>query len=489
MAGRRGQSAGHQRGGDAVLVAHHQRVHAVTDRLFVAVDDAGRPRDPLESGQRLGGGQTVPLGDPIEQRTRDQRAGQDRLRIAGVGASHVVTQQDAVLVAGQLPPTGLGGRVRHRQRAAVGVRVERDHQVGPDLAGQVDGQVDGTRLFRVREGDGREVRVGRALRLDQVQGLDAGLAQHPGRDLGADAVHRGQHDLQLFHLAGQVGERLEAGPQSVGGIAVGVLDLGAQHLDLADRLVGGRRRPGLRSRFGQRHRDASRRPDGLDRRLDALVGGLHELGATHPVGGDALAQVDLVAVVGRRVVGRGDHHARVSVQVPDREGQHRGRQRGGQQAGASPGRGHHPGDGARERIGAMPGVVADHHMELAAEVFGQHLAKPGRGGGHHGGVHPVAAGPDHPAQPRGAEGQRGTHRVVQLVDGLLFAGLGAVDQPLQGGLVSRIGIVGDPLACAADGVHHRCSPHCREDPLRLEASLTPPTPRRGPATQAFVASR
>ncbi len=46
-------STDQESGGDAVLVLHELRRHAVAERLLVAVAEPGDPADPLEAGQRL----------------------------------------------------------------------------------------------------------------------------------------------------------------------------------------------------------------------------------------------------------------------------------------------------------------------------------------------------------------------------------------------------------------------------------------------------
>jgi hypothetical protein len=63
----------------------------------------------------------------------------------------VVAEQHAGLVAGELP-TADG------QRAPVGVRVERDREVGADVGGQREQQVGGAGLLGVGERDRRERR-------------------------------------------------------------------------------------------------------------------------------------------------------------------------------------------------------------------------------------------------------------------------------------------------------------------------------------------
>ena len=93
------------------------------------------------------------------------------------------------------------------------------------------------------------------------------------------------------------------------------------------------------------------RADGGDPRGDLGVGGRHDLAA--------VAEVDLVAVVLRRVVAGGDHHAGDAPELADREGQQRGGQRPRQHQGPEPGAGHHLGGVAREDVAVVPGVEAD----------------------------------------------------------------------------------------------------------------------------------
>ncbi len=72
----------HQRGTDAVLVAHLVGVDAVAERLLVPVAQPSHPRDPLEPGQGL----LVP--DPrVASHGRQQSGGHDRTGENGVGAN------------------------------------------------------------------------------------------------------------------------------------------------------------------------------------------------------------------------------------------------------------------------------------------------------------------------------------------------------------------------------------------------------------------
>ena len=83
-------------------------------------------------------------------------------------------------------------------------------------------------------------------------------------------------------------------------------------------------------------------------------------------GGDNLGtvvgatEVHLVAVIARRVVAGGDHHAGTGIEVTHGESEHGGGEHPGQQDGANPGPGHDLRRVAGKDFGVDPAVVADH---------------------------------------------------------------------------------------------------------------------------------
>ena len=122
---------------------------------------------------------------------------------------------------------------------------------------------------------------------------------------------------------------------------------------------------------GQRHvRGAG---DGGDLGGDVRIGRWHDLAA--------VAEVDLVSVVLRRVVARRDHDAGVAAEVPDRERQHRGRQPMREHDCTPAGRGHHGRGVPREDVGVVPGVVPDDDARRAA-LRPQVGREPGGGPDH-----------------------------------------------------------------------------------------------------------
>jgi hypothetical protein len=178
-----------QRRRDAVLVVDDRRRHRVAQRLLVAVDQrrllGARPHDPLEPGRRLGGPHPVRRGDHVHQRAADQGR---RVRATHPPPQQPVGEQGTHLVARQLPAAA-------DHRAAVGVGVLRDRDVGPHALGHPDQQVDRARLLRVREGHRRERGVGGVLLGHAHRFGQPGGGEHGPRRLGAHAVHRGvRHD-------------------------------------------------------------------------------------------------------------------------------------------------------------------------------------------------------------------------------------------------------------------------------------------------------
>ncbi len=292
-------------------------------------------------------------------------------------------QQGADLVAAEHPPAV---RARHGGRAPVAVGVVGDHQVGVLVLGERHRQVHRPRLLRVRERDGREVRIRLLLPRHDVRRLEAGRLEHLRHRGAAHPVQRGVDHREVTRpVAGQPGD----------GVEVAVDDVLRQ--DLAGVRAG---------HVGQ----AADRGDPLG---DLGVGGRHDLAA--------VAEVDLVAVVLRRVVAGGDHHAGDAAELADREGQERCRQRPGEDQGAQAGAGHHLRGVPREHVGVVAGVVADHHGRAAGRaVLDEVRRETGGGPGHDDAVHPVGSGPERAAQPRrtelerarrtGRRGRRGPHR-------------------------------------------------------------------------------
>ena len=292
----------------------------------------------------------------------------------------VVAEQRADLVAAQHPPpVGVG----HGRGAPVGVGVVGDDQVDVALGGQRHREVHRARLLGVGEGDRREV------------GVRVLLLAHHGRRVEA----RGLEDLEDRGAADAVQRRVDqaqvagaVGGQAGDGVEVAVDDVLGE--DLA----------------GVAARDVGQRADGRDPGGDLDVGRRHDLAA--------VAEVDLVAVVLRRVVAGRHHHPGDAAQLADREGQQRRRQRPRQHQRAQPGAGHHLGGVAGEDVGVVAGVVADDDGGFAGSaVVLQVRRQPGRGAGDDDAVHPVGAGAQRTPEARRAELQRAVEAVLEVVGG------------------------------------------------------------------------
>jgi hypothetical protein len=186
-------------------------------------------------------------------------------------------------------------------------------------------EVHCARLLGVGERDRREVRVGLLLLLHHGGRREARGLQHLQHRRAADAVQRGVDQAQVSRtVAREAGDRVE--------------------VPVDDVLV--------EDPPGASPRHVGERADRGDPGRDLHIGGGHDLAA--------VAEVDLVAVVLRRVVAGGDHHAGDAAQLADREGQQRRRQRPRHHQRAQPRARHHLGGVAREHLGVVSGVVPDH---------------------------------------------------------------------------------------------------------------------------------
>ena len=383
-------------------------VAAVAQCLLVAEGEALDATDPLEAGQRLL--VRLPCG---RGHLAEQAGGHDRVGVhAGAPAGdQVVGEQGADLVAAQHPPAV---RVGDRHRAAVGVGVVGDHQVGLLLGGERHREVHRPRLLRVGEGDGREVGVGVLLLLDDVGRLEARGLQHLRDRRSADAVQRRVDEREVARsVLGQAGD----------GVEVAVHDLLAHQLArVTARQVG-------------------ERADGRDPGRDLAVGRRDDLAA--------VAEVDLVAVVLRRVVAGRDHHSGGAAELADREGEEGRRQRAGHDERLEARAGHDLGGVAREDVGVVTGVEADHHGAAVAVEAGvlQVRSQAGSRAGDHDAVHPVRAGAEGAAQASRAELQRAREAVRQV--GVLTA-LGGRDHRLELGPGPVVGVLSGPGAGLLD---------------------------------------
>ena len=414
----RGQLEHREDRGHAVLVARDVRGHAVAQRLLVAECEVADLAEPLEAGEGLLPAPVVRLGLPAEHVGGDDRR--------AVGTVHAAAQQQlgqehSRLVAREHPERLT---VPDSHGASVGVRVVGDDDVGLDLRGKLQRQVHRARLLGVRERDGGEVGIGVALLAHDVQGREPGAAHDLDENVASDAVHRRVHGDDVARtVVREVDDSLHVGLGHVGA-ADGVVVAAGQLVDPADL---------------------------VDERGDIGVGGRHDLAG--------VAEVDLVAVVLRRVVRRRHHDAGRAAEVQDRVGEHRRGQVLGQQVGAHARRLHDLGGVAGEHVGVVPRVVADDHGRLPVDLTAQVGGEPCGGLGDDDAVHPVRTAAEGAAQPGGAELQTGAEAVLER------RGVVGVDEGLQLGSGLRVGVLADPVECEVDD-GHGCSSG-RGWPVRL----------------------
>ncbi len=323
---------------DAVLVADCGRIDAMADRLFVGVDEcaAGQvdvgSRQPLEPGERLDVLGAVVHGDGGQHARRHHRAGHH----GGLGdgtwldlRKDVITQQPTCFVAREHAPAV---RRRHPDRAAVGVGVERNRDLGVDIGSQLQQRVDRAGLLRVGERHRGEVRIGRELALNDVH-------------VGEPGPHQGVHHELATHTV----QRRQRHPHR----PVCVPDLG-RTIDVVLNLLDARR-------FDGPPRDLVGIGSLCDGTLDLFVDGRNDR--------EPALEVDLVAVVGRRVVRRGDLDARGRTVTAHGERHHGRRHRGEHQRDRKSLGGKDFRCSEREVLGSMAGVPADHHR-LTGQAMG-----------------------------------------------------------------------------------------------------------------------
>ena len=142
---------------NTVLIAHARRIGAETDCFLVAEVEARNAGNPLKARQRVLVLQAVALSDLAQKSRGDNGVCKNRVR--GCALSTEFTQQRSDLVTGELTPTGRRFTVGDSECTAVSIGINSNDQVRSVGGRMRDCQVQCPRLFRVREGDGREIRI------------------------------------------------------------------------------------------------------------------------------------------------------------------------------------------------------------------------------------------------------------------------------------------------------------------------------------------
>ena len=217
----------------------------------------------------------------------------------------MIGEEHAELVTCQHSPRP-AQRVRHSDGQAVGVGVVRQDEIGTEPDGIGKREVECSGFFRVGERDRREVRVGCTLSGDDRHRAETGLLQELRKDLTANAVQRRVHDPEPSRARGI--EQTERRPP-----------IRAEKLRLVDGLAA-------QGCGTPKSRRAFRRGDGACHRGARGVG---DDGVARRYQLGAVCHVDLVSVVGRRVVACSDHHARSRTEVLDGKSRQGGRKRTG----------------------------------------------------------------------------------------------------------------------------------------------------------------
>ena len=137
---------------------------------------------------------------------------------------------------------------------------------------------------------------------------------------------------------------------------------------------------------------------------DCGIGGRDKLHAFRRAGGDAAAQVHLVAIIGRRIMRGGNHDASICLELAYRESG----QRGGVLCGQNQGSAASCGDDLRrialELRGAVAGIATNGH-DWGIDLLLEPCDEPVGGADDHGAVHAGLTWAHGGAQARGAKGQ------------------------------------------------------------------------------------
>ena len=312
---------------------------------------------------------------------------------------------------------------------AVGVGVGGDDEVGLDLLGELEGQVERLAELGVGVGAGREVAVRLGLLGNHGDLLDADLGEDAGHELHARAVERRvDHGVVVGRLEAGDGDLLDA-------LDEGVEDLLGRPLDQA-----------LLEALVEVHDAHGERVDLGDVRGDLGSGLVGDLAA--------VVVVDLVAVVGSGVVGGREDDAGGGVQVAHREGERGDRLDARVDVDVDAVGGEHAGGDALEVLALVAGVARERERRVL--VVRVQVVRDTLGGlGDHVDVHAVGAHAERAAQAGGAEGEV----AVEGVEELLLVALAAevVELDHQVGLRN---VVLPGIDLGLDGCVH-CSPNAQ----------------------------
>src|SRR5699024_9492091 len=181
-----------------------------------------------------------------------------------------------------------------------------------------------------------------------------------------------------------------------------------------------------------------------------------ELGALAVSGDDPPAQVHLVTVVLRRIVGGGHHHSGVGTERADGVGEYRGGAVLVEQVHLPARTGDDPGGILGELTGAVAGIEPDGDRRARpADRLGEEGGEARGGPGDDGAVHPGRPAPERPAQPGGAELQQPGEAVGEFRRCALVPGFGAREQAREFRRGAGVGVVVDPRAyLRVQGVGH-----------------------------------
>lgn len=346
--------------------------------------------DPFETGQGVDDLDAVFDGDSVLHGAGDESLEDDGAIAIGIvedaevehGFDTIPGHDGTGLVAGE--EDHFTGGVTDTDAHAVAIGVGADDNVGAFFVGEIDGHLEGGRVFGVGGFDGGEAAIWHVLFGDGEE-VEAESLEDGGNEDATGTVEGGEDDFEFF--GGLILE--EFGPEHDGLDLVqeGLIHFVAEGDDL--------------TAFGFREGIVGFASDGIDFGDDARGVGFDDTGT--------VVEIDFVAVVVGGVVGGGDHDAGVGAEAADCEGHFRG------------------------------GAEAVEEVDIHAEIGSDFGAEVGEFGGEVAGVvskndggATVDAGVGAPVADVGHETSGGTAQVIKV------HGIGA-DAGLIGALISGRG--------------------------------------------------
>jgi hypothetical protein len=286
--------------------------------------------------------------------------------------------------------------IPHRHRESIRIGIVGEHQIRVRSSSLGQGEIHRSRLLGVGKANGGEVRIGLDLLRHRHHVPEPGPREGLFDPGSSDTVKWRIGDLDLPRF----GDQFRVFSQSQDLLQIRLGD------SLGDRNV----KPSLSRQLEIHHRNRAQGSDRIHGPADALIVGRDDLRAVLPV--------DLVAIVGRRIVAGRDHDPRARPERRHRERANRSGYRIGKDVHRDAGAGQHASSVFR-KLGRHAAAVPSHHDPLLP-ALGRHLeqvVREARGDpAHQGPVHTPRAGADRASEASRAESEPCRKPLPDLVE-------------------------------------------------------------------------